>query len=165
MKKTLRSVLLALLLVIPFAGHAQETLTPQKRAEIEKLLELTGAMALGQQMSDVMVIELTNALKATRPDLPQRALDFLPQEVNAVIAENIGSFKELVVAIYDRHYSLEEIRGLNEFYASPLGRKVTGSLSSVMQESVAAGQTWGESLGPEIARRIQQRLKSEGIAL
>jgi hypothetical protein len=134
-----------------------------KRAELERLLALTGALNIGQQMSTAMVQQITNMLRASNPDLSPRAIQVLQEEVNGVIGDNMGAFKELMILVYDRHYTLDDVRGLNQFYASDLGRKVTGTLPAIVQESMMAGQKWGQSLGPEIQRRIQARFRKEKI--
>jgi uncharacterized protein len=164
---TFRSSIACLLfLAVAAAGPAYgQDVDAAKRAEIEKLLALTGALKLAQQMSSMMVAQLTNVLRASHPDLPQKALDVLPEEVNAVISDNIPVFKEMVIHIYAQHYTVEDLQGLNQFYSSKLGRKVLDNLPVVMQESVAAGQRWGASLGPEIGRRVQARFRKEDIRL
>jgi uncharacterized protein len=143
---------------------AQEV-DPGKQAEIEKLLQTTGAMRLGQQFSAVMVAQLTHILRSTHANVPQKALDVLPEEVNGVIADHMPQLRQLMVRIYDRHFSVEELKGLNQFYATELGRKVIATLPLVLRESMAAGQQWGQALGPEIERRVKARFEKEKITL
>ncbi len=157
--------LIAALLAASPNLYAAPEIAPDKRAEIDRLLEVTGALQLSKQFSSFTVTQLTNALRAQHADVPQKALDVLPEEVNAVIAENMDSFKEMVVRIYDEHLSLEDLKGLNQFYSTDLGRKVIKVLPSLAQESMLAGQKWGQALGPEIARRIQARFQKEKISL
>ena len=51
------------------------------------------------------------------------------------------------------------------FYSTDLGRKAISAMPGLMSESMAIGQQWGQSLGPEIAERVRARLKKEGIEL
>lgn len=157
-------VVCALLSSSAGVSQAQEA-SDQKRADVRRLLELTGAMKIGKLMSDAMVAQMTNLLRSTHPDIPQRVLDVLPGEVNAVIGENLPAFGERAAAIYEKYYSAEDVRGLIAFYSSPLGKKVIEVTPPLTQESMLAGQKWGESLGPEIQRRIQARLKQEHVEL
>ena len=55
----------------------------------------------------------------------------------------------LVVPIYDKYYSDEDIRGLIQLYQTPLGKKMLSTLPQVMAESQAAGTKWGEQIGRE----------------
>jgi hypothetical protein len=165
--KTIRIVplIVAALLTFSISPALGQDISAGQRAEIEKLLQTTGALKLGQQYSAAMVAQLTDLLRATHAQVPQKALDVLPEEVNAVVSENMPLLKEAMIHIYAQHFTLDELKGLNQFYSTDLGRKVISTLPSVLQESVAAGQKWGQSMAPDVARRIQARFKKESIAL
>lgn len=100
MKTTNRLASAALLLVCAWPGAAQENAASQKRADIVRLLELTQAQALGQQVSSAFVGQVTNALRAANPNIPQGALDALPEVVDEVVAENLPEFMQEVVVLF-----------------------------------------------------------------
>ena len=58
------------------------------------------------------------------------------------------------VLIYDKHFSHQEIRGLIEFYRTPLGQKTLKELPAVVSESAQAGQKWGEDLGRDSMKEV-----------
>ena len=163
--RPLVAVIAVLLLASANVLADNQTVSPEKRAEIAKLLETTGALQLGQQFSAAMVKQMTDALRAAHSNVPQKALDILPEVVSGVVAENIGTLKEVMIHIYDEHFTLEDVKGLNQFYATDLGRKLIKNLPVVLQEAFSAGRQWGQALGPEIAQRVQARFQKENIAL
>ncbi len=63
---------------------------------------------------------------------------------------------EKVIPIYDRHLSHEEIRGLIQFYETPLGRRLVKVLPQIMQESMAAGEEWGTERILEVLREMAE---------
>ena len=142
-----------------------EELGKEKRNDIEQLLAVTGALAIGQQMSDAVVIQMSEALKASRPDLPPELFDAMRDEVNGVIEENLAAFSELVIPLYHKHLTHEEIKGLLHFYKSDLGRRTIKVMPTLMQESMSLGLRWGQALGPEIQKRVIERFKLEGVDL
>ncbi len=144
---------------------AAEALTDGKRADIIKLLDTTGAMNMGKQMSEMVVGQMTEALKASRPDLPPELFDILREEVSATFEENIPMFVELIVPIYHRHFTHEELKGLLSFYETDLGKKTIRVMPLLVQESMLIGQQWGQTIGPEIERRVIERFKAEGVDL
>lgn len=144
---------------------SDQNVSTEKKAEIEKLLQATNALHLGQQFSTDMVTHLTKTLRTKHTNVPQKALDILPEEINAVISENIPALKKILVNIYAQHFTLDELKELNQFYSTNLGRKIISTLPSVLQELMAAGKKWGPTLAPEIERRIQARFKKENITL
>ena len=164
MRKLLLLLVAAVLLsVYAHRASADEALTPEKRADIERLLDMTGAIALGQQMSSVMVGQFTGLIKQANPNIPKELLDTLPAIVNSVIDENISTFKQAAVLIYHKHFSHDELKQMIAFYSTDLGKKTIRVMPTLMQESMRAGQQWGQLLAPEIERRVRARFKKEGV--
>lgn len=159
-----RVLLLVVLVAFPARAFPEE-LSAQKRADIEKLLEMTGALALGRQMSDFFVTRFTEALRQTRPDIPQQVLDVLPEEVDAVVSANMDDLKAGVIPIYHKHFTGRDIEEMIGFYSTPLGQKTIRLLPVLMSESMQFGEQWGRSLAPAIEQRVKARLKKEGYEL
>jgi uncharacterized protein len=153
-----RTTLLVLLCFVSTTSLGEE-LSAAKHADIEKLLEMTGSLAVGKQMSTAVVQQMTQMLRKARPDIPERVIGFIPEEVDAVIDENMDAFEELVVSIHHKYFTHEMTR----FYATPLGQKSIRVMPALMGESMQAGQQWGQSLGPTLRERIEARLKKEGF--
>lgn len=163
--KSFRSWLLFAALWLVAAPVAADDLTPQKRADIERLLEMTGATKIGRQMAALSAAHMTQSLRQSHPQIPPRALDFLPEEVAAVFDANVGAFLSAMIPVYHRYFTAEEIKGMIAFYSTDLGRKAISAMPGLMSESMTVGQQWGQSLGPAIAERVRARLKKEGIDL
>jgi len=163
--KNLRSWLLFATLSLVAATVAADDLSPQKRADIERLLEMTGATKIGRQMAALSAAHMTQSLRQSHPQIPPKALDFLPEEVEAVFAANVGAFLAAIVPVYHRYFSAEEIKGMIAFYSTDLGKKAISAMPGLMSESMVIGQQWGQSLGPVISERVRARLKKEGIEL
>ena len=63
----------------------------------------------------------------------------------------------LTIPIYDRHFTMEELQALIDFYTTPVGQQVVKKLPLVAQESNAIGQQWGETKALEIAQRLAEQ--------
>lgn len=161
-----RFAMLAVLLTVFAAPPAYaEELTAEKRADIEKLLDMTGTVALAKQMAAASAAQIVDVVRKVRPDIPQRALDVIPAEVQYVFEANMDSFVEAIIPVYHKHYTGKEIKELLRFYSTDLGRKTIQVMPALMNDSMRVGQKWGESLGPAIEQRINARLKDEGFIL
>lgn len=161
-----RKVLVMLVALVAFCGPSSaEELTPDKRADIESLLTMTGALSLGKQMATALAANLTQTLKTERPDIPQQVLDSLPAEVSAVFEENLASFKEEIISIYHKHLTAADVKRLIQFYSTDLGQKVVSVLPTIMLEAAIVGQRWGQSLGPMLEQRILATLEKQGIKM
>jgi len=100
-----------------------------------------------------------------RPDIPQRVLDVLPQEVDAVIMDNMVTFKDMIIPLYGKYYTGAEVKEMIRFYSTPLGKKTIETMPAIIAEGYQLGQRWGQGLGPGIQARVQARLKKEGYDL
>src|SRR5262245_58355883 len=103
--------ILGLCLALPLAFPCSaEELTAEKRADIEKMLEMTGALSLGKQMGVAVVAQLSEAIRKARPDIPQKVIDVLPGEVEAVFEANMGSFRNQMIPLYHKYFTGKEIK-------------------------------------------------------
>ena len=163
MHRTLGALVLA---VACLSGAAADELTPEKRADILRLIELSGGASTARQFADAASRQMFAILKASRPDIPDRALGIMERELSALFSEKLsapGGLSEMVIPIYDKYFTHAELRDLLAFYRTPAGQKAITVLPMVLQESMQAGQRWGQSLGPEIERRIVEALRREGV--
>lgn len=112
---------------------------PAKEADIRSLLELVGARDLVQDSMTHAAEQYREKLLETVPN-NQQGQAF----VNTVITSyekkfDVDAVTEQLVAVYDKHYTDEEIRGLLQFYGSPLGQKVAAESPKIgreLQESI-----------------------------
>ena len=144
-----KSILAALALALLCAGPAmpQAAGSEAKRQDIRKLMELTGAAKVGQQIAAQMI----PMFKQGNPQVPQKFWDDVMKEFDA------KSMIDLIVPIYDKHLTQDDVKGLIAFYQSPLGRKMTSVMPQIAQESMQVGQQWGM----QIAQRVQKRLEEQ----
>ena len=54
---------------------------------------------------------------------------------------------DLVIPAYDRYYSDDEVKGLIQFYETPLGQKALSVHPKLVGELQEAGRKWGEGIG------------------
>ncbi|OOZ41626.1 hypothetical protein BOW53_02805 [Solemya pervernicosa gill symbiont] len=141
------------LLVLLFSGWqaplsaAGERVSVERAEEIRKLLVLTGSDKIGMQVFSSM-------MESNRRNLPQ-----VPDEFwNEVIKEfKPDELIELVVPIYAKHLTHEEVKALVRFYQSPLGRKLIAAMPGITRDSLNLGQMWGRSVGERVKRRLMEK--------
>jgi hypothetical protein len=134
--------------VSPNAGAATQPEQNAKRVEIRKLIELTGAA----NVSADALRQIIAPLRAGFPQVPSEFWDSFVKEVRS------DELIDLVVPIYDKYYTLEEIRDLTRFYQSPVGQKTIKVLPKLSAEAIDAGQEWGRI----VADRAMRKLKDKG---
>jgi uncharacterized protein len=119
-----------------------------KDENIHKLLTLTDARGTFKRALETQI----SSMRANVPQVPPKFWDEVLKEVDA------DKFVELLVPVYDKHFSNEELEGMIAFYETPLGKKLVAKLPQIMAESAAAGDKYGQ----EIANKVIKRMQEEG---
>lgn len=151
---SLRAVAVSFALCVAPLAHADGDAA--KRADIRKLLVLTGSAQIGAQV----MTQMMTSMKQAMPQVPERFWADFQKEVKP---EELG---ELIVPIYDKHLSREDVKNLIGFYETPTGKHFVAEMPAVTQESMIAGQTWGQDIGKRVMDRLQKEssAKKDGAA-
>lgn len=141
MKKLTMILLLSISVTIAFSQ------TATKLQNIKTLLELTGTGKMGVQVAQNML----SSFKTTYKDVPEDFWEDLKKEMNPDVLVN------LIIPIYDKHYTELDIQQLTAFYQTPIGKKVISSTPLIMQESFEAGQSWGQKIGAKVIENLKAK--------
>ena len=126
--------------------RATETIDPAKEAAIRHLMDLTGAGKIAEQMLDAMMPDM-RAIISQSLGQNARAEQFLKDFFAKFRTHfNDQDIVNAIVPVYARHFSLEDIQALNQFYETPAGQRVVRELPQVTRESQAAGAALGQKI-------------------
>jgi len=121
-------------------------------AAVRQLLEKTGASVNGGRLIE----QLFDTFKKGLPMVPPAVWD----ELRAQLATE--EFVDLQVAMYEKHFSLDEIRGLLAFYQSPVGKRYLEEAPGLMRDGLAMGQEFSRRAQDKLQRCLQQKGYSVG---
>lgn len=138
-----------------------------KQGDIRRLLQLTGAANLATQSMDGMEKNVKTLISDALPpgQYRERLVELFFEKFHSKRDPN--QLIELIVPIYDKFYTEEEVRGLIQFYETPVAKKMLAVLPKVLEESQVAGTKWGEDMGrqcmvevlqehPELTKALQE---------
>lgn len=157
----LRGAILALALCGLAVSARADELTAEKAADIRTLFELTGASKIVDQILAAALQQVGPSLRNCK-DCTERTAQIVEREIRQIFHEGFaapGGLLERQVQIYHRHLSHQEIREILAFYRSPVGVKLNQALPAITAEGYQAGREWGQSLAPELRRRIGAALE------
>jgi len=149
--KMFKTLLVLALSICCSFGYADD-LTVEKRRDIEELLFLSSS-----QLSEQMVLgsskQWVSALKRQHPNIAEEpALRVIQRELEA-------SKTEVLLNLYNKYFSAQEIRETVVFMKSSTGRKYNTVLPSLLQDLAISTQQ--ASLAINI--RVLTALQKEGI--
>jgi uncharacterized protein len=148
------------------AAAAQQPVDPAKAADIQRLLEVTGMRSLMEQTMSAMETSIRPNLEKSLPPGEYRArlIDLFFEKFHTKLS--IQQFLDMAAAAYDKYLSDDDIKGLTQFYQTPLGQKTLTILPKLTVELQTKGAQMGEQAGrdsmtevlaehPELAKALQ----------
>jgi hypothetical protein len=152
--KTHLKLLLTIAICLASVGAAlaqnpqnNSTVDPEKAHDIRLLFQATNPKDLVPQVLDQFVA----AFKQAAPNVPQQFWDDFKKKVD------VDELIDLMIPIYDKYYTAEDIKAMLAFYNTPTGRKVTATMGPMTQEKMAVMQAWGRKKGMEVEEELRER--------
>jgi hypothetical protein len=139
------------------AGAQANPIDPAKEADIRSLMELVGARDLVQDGANATIEQSREKILATVPN-NDKGQAF----VNAFAASyqkkfDVDQVTDQLVGVYDKHFSEDEIKGLLQFYGSPLGQKVAAEMPKISREIQAVTRSASNKAAKEALAEIKQQ--------
>jgi hypothetical protein len=139
------------------AGQAAPSIDPVKEADIRSLMELVGAQDAMQDFAAHGSDQIRQTLLASVP-----ANDRGRQFVNAFIAGYKSKFDAdaataQLVTIYDQHFTQDEVKGLLQFYGSPLGQKFAAEMPKINAEMQASNRAFSTRIAKDVLKDLRKQ--------
>ena len=134
---------------------------PDKAALIRELMQINNALGSAETVAQAMLQHLTSALRQRDPNLPPAVAKIVQDETLTTFRSNQATLVAEVGRIYERHFSIAELKDVIAFYRTPTGQKLTRTMPVVANESMQAGQRWAQEITPKLAERIKTRAEKE----
>ncbi len=99
--------------------------------------------------------QLLASFRTSMPDVPQEFWDEVLHDVDP------NQLVELVIPIYVKHLTKEEMEAAIDFYKTPAGQAILTKTPLIMQESMTVGQKWGMQLAEDVQKRLEEKQQGE----
>ena len=148
MKKFLLVAILALGMTCAAGTAAAQG--DEYRECLESLLQKSGALAASDVVMDQMIPSLQ---QMSAGDVPAEFWTGFRQRWNRKMKDRMV---DIYVPIYQKYFTLDELREIVAFYDSPVGRKLAAATPAMTREGMEKGQ----QLGMEIANEMMAEVRS-----
>lgn len=148
----LRPLLVGLALVI--SGWAQnappgDAAHVEKMADLRKLMEMTGGDKIANQMFDQMAASMKASTGQNGP-----AADKFLQEFRKEM--DFKKIEEIVMAVYDKYLTADDVKGLVQFYQSPPGKHMLEAMPQINADMIGKIMPLAQELAQKAMKRMQQ---------
>lgn len=87
----------------------------------------------------------------------------VPEEVwkefeTELLSTSVGDLVIMLAPVYEKHMTEADLNEIIKFYNSPVGKKLAEKTPAITEESMQAGQQWGQA----VAQKVMQKLKEKG---
>jgi len=138
----------------PVASSGPSKIDPSKEADIRRLLDVMGTAKLATQEMDMTEENMKPFLSKSFPpgEYREKLIDLFLTKLHSKIGAQ--QIVDLMVPIYDKYFTDEEIKRLIQFYESPLGQKMASVQPELVSESREAGKKWAGIWAQESMRDV-----------
>jgi hypothetical protein len=137
-------------------ADAAHHIDAEKEANIRRLVELSGVKSnMAASVAAMSTMIRASLEKSGMNNEKARAFsDLVLAKMQEKMASRFDSLLEMLMPVYDKYYTNEDLEGLIAFYGSPLGQKLLKSMPDVLRESQTVGYQWGAKIGEESEREV-----------
>jgi uncharacterized protein len=132
---------------------AAQKVDPEKEAAIRHLMEISGAAQVGQTVSSGITQHVYQVMSRTISGARlQKFMETFKQKFEA--AAPPSAITDAAVPIYAQNFTMEEIRGLNQFYESSLGQRLVKTMPIVDREWQSMSAQQDQKIALEVLREM-----------
>ena len=162
-RSIVRATLVGLTLFVSASMAKAQDVDPQALELSRKIAALTNAQAAGDQVLSMIMPKLTELVVRANPGMEAQARDLMDSEVTPAMRELLPEMVELTAQIYARHFTVDELTQLTDFYGTPLGQKLIQTQPALIAEAGQAGQQWAVKVIQKVLKDLQPEFQKRGL--
>jgi len=120
------------------------------RSSLMKLIQISGS----ETAYKGAVLQMISMFKQQQSNVPEEFWNELSAEMNRDVTNQLLN---LLVPVYQKHLTEQDILGVVAFYKTPVGKKFAEKTPLITQESMIAGQAWGKEIGLKIVQKLKEK--------
>jgi hypothetical protein len=160
----MRTVILAVCLVLAATAPAPAA-DPATEAAARNLVTAMGGNEQISRIFTAMRTSIIQIIVKSGHVTVDKATSAYDDILAPAMKTHVGELTSALTEIYAQNYSAAELKQLQNFYETPLGKKVLEKQPEISAESVAIGRAWGARVGRQAFEEHRQDLQKRGITL
>jgi hypothetical protein len=136
---------------------------PERLALAQKILAETHTLDNMSAMIDTLLPTIIAGFRRQSPNLPDDTYKMVGQMLAEEMRKELPSFVQANAQIYANHFTLDDLKGLDTFYQSPVGQKFVSETPKIFQETLPLGRIWGREAAQAAMQRVIEQLHAKGV--
>lgn len=142
------TILISLMLFTSVLAFSQDNTA--YRETLKQMMEVNGSAAT----YNALISQIVTTFKAQKPEVKEEVWDEFGKAFTKSASEDLF---DILLPIYQKHLSLDDLKNIIVFYQSPTGKKLAEKTPLIAQESMQAGQAWGKKIGEEFVKKLAEK--------
>ncbi len=135
------------------------------RAAAKALVATMGGSTMVTKIFAAMRGQIINIIVERGHVTQQKAQAAWDEILMPEMVAHANELTNAIAEVYSENFTSDDLRGLQAFYGTPLGRKLLEKQPIVGSESMAIGRAWGQRVGRDAFEKHKQDLQKRGITL
>jgi uncharacterized protein len=146
-------------------AKSDKKIDPAKEAAIRHFFEAQGTRSAMQETLEGMTGNMRSMLTTSLPpgDYREKLIELFIVKFKSKV--NVDDLMEMLVPVYDKYYTIEDLQEIEKFYRTPTGKKMIASMPKVIVETQSISLKWGEDLGRASMLEVMNEHPELGKAL
>jgi hypothetical protein len=136
---------------------AQEELSPSQMEAAKKVATATKILEPFDDILPILAEQTRTAFIQSDPTRAEEIIEIV-QDVAIQLAAKRSELNDQVYRVWGFSFTEEELNQLAEFYNTELGQKLTETVPSITQFSLAAAREWQDKISTEMVTMVQEEL-------
>ncbi|MDF1698358.1 MAG: DUF2059 domain-containing protein [Saprospiraceae bacterium] len=139
----------SLVMLFTVSSFSQTDADAEYKEVLNTLLEVSGTEANYK----VAIDQMLPMFKQQYSSVPEETWMELDKEFKSI---SIASLVDLLVPVYQKHLTIDDLKEVIAFYNTPIGKKFAEKSPFITQESMQVGQEWGMKIGQKVANKMSE---------
>lgn len=118
--------------------------------KLKEMMQVSGSI----ESYKVVIVQMMKMFKEQKTEVPVEVWTQLEQ---SFLEASQVELVDMLLPIYQKHISLDDLKAIIAFYQSPAGKRFSQKTPVIMQESMQAGQQWGAKLAEQILDKLKEK--------
>lgn len=141
------------------------TATPESRALAAQLTSMIGVDRQSQQLIAVMRAQIIQFVMRNSGKTPEESAKIVDEVLMPDFTSQEKELTNSLVEVWASSFTVEDLKGLIDFYSTPLGKRLIATLPAITQQGMQAGQTWGRQIYQAALQKHKDELTGRGVKL
>lgn len=150
MKKLFTTLTVFIVFTSILFGQSSTESNDDYKEILEKMFEVSG----NEKAYQAAINQMFSMFKQQYTSVSEESWNALEEEFKNT---SIDELVELFIPVYQKYFTIDDIKEIIKFYESPIGQKLAMKTPLITQESMQIGQQWGMKIGQEFEKKMKEK--------